>query len=141
MARRVQERRSEAEAIERGTRHVRKVLVALAVISAFMGVYFLGRHTRASHLDAFARCLASKHATMYGAYWCPHCADQKEMFGPSFQYVPYVECGIRGSRDEAPTCAQAGVKHFPTWQFADGVRQEGTLNLRALGEKTGCGLP
>ena len=59
---------------------------------------------------------------MYGAYWCPHCAEQKEMFGTSFQYVPYVECGIKGSRDEAPVCAQAGVKHFPTWQFPDGER-------------------
>ena len=55
---------------------------------------------------------------MYGAYWCPHCADQKEVFGRSFDYVPYIECGIPGSREEAPACNQVGIKHFPTWQFA-----------------------
>jgi len=78
---------------------------------------------------------------MYGAYWCPHCAEQKEMFGSSFQYVPYIECGIKGSRDEAPVCAQAGVKHFPTWQFPDGERREGALALQTLSQKSGCPLP
>ena len=78
---------------------------------------------------------------MYGAYWCPHCADQKEMFRSSFQYVPYVECGVPGSRDEAPVCKDAGVKHFPTWQFGDGERREGTQTLQALQSKTGCALP
>ena len=95
----------------------------------------------AGSLDAFAKCLAANRTKMYGAYWCPHCADQKEMFGSSFQYVPYVECGVPGSRDEGPVCKDAGIKHFPTWQFADGERQEGTLPLQSLGTKTGCGLP
>ncbi len=78
---------------------------------------------------------------MYGAYWCPHCSEQKEMFGASFQYVPYVECGIRGSRDEAATCLRDNVKHFPTWQFGDGERREGALALQVLSQKTGCSLP
>ena len=34
---------------------------------------------------------------MYGLYWCPHCIEQKEMFGDAFHYVPYVECAIKGS--------------------------------------------
>ena len=75
---------------------------------------------------------------MYGAYWCPHCADQKAMFEASFKYVPYVECGVPGSRDEAQVCKDAGIKHFPTWEFADGERREGTLTLQSLGTKTGC---
>ena len=66
---------------------------------------------------------------MYGAYWCPHCADQKEMFESSFQYIPYVECGMPGSRDEAQVCIDAGIKHFPTWEFADGERREGAQSL------------
>ena len=35
---------------------------------------------------------------MYGLYWCPHCIEQKQMFGEAFHYVPYVECAIKGSR-------------------------------------------
>ena len=42
----------------------------------------------------------------------PHCAEQKQVFGASFQYVTYVECGIQGSRTEAPECLQDGVKRF-----------------------------
>ncbi|HLO07556.1 MAG TPA: hypothetical protein VK198_13000, partial [Terriglobales bacterium] len=68
-------------------------------------------------------------------------ADQKAMFESSFQYVPYVECGVPGSREEAPLCKDAGIKHFPTWQFADGERLEGTLPLQTLATKTGCSLP
>ena len=30
----------------------------------------------------------------------------------------------------AQDCKDAGIKHFPTWQFADGERQEGTLTLQ-----------
>src|SRR5882724_4161618 len=119
----------------------RKILGILLIVAAFAAVIFLGRRKRGSRLDGFAKCLAAKQAKMYGAYWCPHCADQKEMFESSFQYVPYVECGLPGSRDEAPICKDAGIKHFPTWQFGDGERQEGALPLPALGGKTGCSLP
>ena len=118
-----------------------KIMIAVLIVAAFAAVIYLGLRKRGNRLDAFAKCIASKQAKMYGAYWCPHCADQKEMFGSSFQYVPYVECGVPGSRDEGPVCKDAGIKHFPTWQFADGERQEGTLPLQSLGTKTGCGLP
>jgi hypothetical protein len=120
---------------------LRRLLTAGLVIAAFAGVYYLGQRRKTSRLAAFAKCLSAKQARMYGAYWCPHCAEQKEMFGGAFEYVSYVECGVVGSREEANHCVQAGIKHFPTWQFADGERREGAQGLQALGEKTGCGLP
>src|ERR1700675_3196938 len=119
----------------------RKIVTAVLIVAAFAAVIYLGLRKRGTRLDGFAKCLAAKQAKMYGAYWCPHCVDQKEMFESSFQYVPYVECGVPGSRDEAPVCKDAGIKHFPTWQFADGERQEGALPLPALGARTGCSLP
>jgi glutaredoxin len=119
----------------------RRIVTVLLIVAAFAVVIYLGLRKRGNRLDAFAKCLASKPTKMYGAYWCPHCADQKEMFESSFQYVPYVECGVPGSRDEAQVCKDAGIKHFPTWEFAGGDRQEGTLALPALGAKTGCSLP
>ena len=60
---------------------------------------------------------------MYGLYWCPHCIEQKEMFGAAFHYVPYVECAIKGSSEMAPECKVAGVKLFPSWQFGDGAAE------------------
>ena len=119
----------------------RRIVTTLLIVAAFAAVIYLGMRKRGSRLDAFAKCLTAKQAKMYGAYWCPHCVDQKEVFESSFQYVSYVECGVPGSHDEAPVCKDAGIKHFPTWQFADGERQEGTLALQSLGAKTGCRLP
>jgi hypothetical protein len=120
---------------------MRKLLYALLIVAAFAAAYYLGLRRRTSRLDAFAQCLTIKQLKMYGADWCPHCAEQKEMFGNSFQYVPYIECGVRGSREPAPVCAQAGIKHFPTWQFPDGERREGALALQTLSQKSGCSLP
>jgi len=114
---------------------------ALLIVAAFGLAAYLGYRKRIGRLEAFAQCLSARQAKMYGAYWCPHCADQKEMFGRSFRYVAYIECGIPGSRDEAKSCVDVGVKHFPTWQFGDGERREGTQLLQTLGEKTGCRLP
>lgn len=119
----------------------RKVLTLALIVAAFSAVAYLGLRKRGNHFETFAKCLASKQVKMYGAYWCPHCAEQKEMFESSFQYVPYVECGLPGSRNEAQVCKDAGIAHFPTWQFADGKREEGTLPLQTLGARAGCDLP
>jgi hypothetical protein len=118
-----------------------KIVMALLIVAAFGIVIYLGVRKRGHRFDAFAQCLAAKPAKMYGAYWCPHCTDQKAMFESSFHYVPYVECGVPGSRDEAQVCKDAGIKHFPTWEFAGGERLEGTQSLLFLGTKTGCSLP
>jgi hypothetical protein len=90
--------------------------------------------------SAFAKCLTAKQVTMYGLYWCDHCAEQKKMFGPAFESVNYVECGIQGSHAEQPVCAQAGIKNFPTWKLPDGSLFEGVLPLQKLSEKSGCSL-
>ncbi len=117
------------------------IAVIILVVLVFGAAFYAVNRRRAPKHDAFAKCLADKKVTMYGLYWCTHCEEQKEMFGASFQYVPYVECGIKGSRQEDPTCLQAGVKNFPTWQFPDGTRSEGAQSLEFLSKKSGCSLP
>ena len=111
------------------------------VAVAWGAYYFLYYRKPVSTLDSFAQCLNAKGAKMYGAWWCPHCADQKEMFGFAFQHVNYVECSPEGQRTINDVCKQAGIKNFPTWQYPDGSRTEGTQPLAVLGQKTGCNLP
>jgi hypothetical protein len=111
-------------------------VAALAVL-AYVGWWYYINH----RYDDFAKCLSSKQVKMYGAYWCPHCADQKEKFGGSFRYVNYVECAIKGSRELAPACKAAGVQHFPSWQFGQGPLVENVFPLEELSDKTGCSLP
>jgi hypothetical protein len=55
--------------------------------------------------------------------------------------VPYEECAIKGSQELEPACKIAGVKLFPSWQFAGEQPKEGVLSLEALSDKTGCKLP
>ena len=119
----------------------RDVILALLIAASVATAYVVGRYRRTSHLKAFTQCLADKHAKMYGAFWCPHCAEQKELLGSSFSKVPYVECGVPGTHDESAACLQIGVKRFPTWEFDGGERKEGTLPLKVLSEKAGCPLP
>src|SRR6266852_4176107 len=110
--------------------------VALVVTAIAWGAYyFLYYQKPVSTLDGFAKCLTSKGAKMYGAWWCPHCAEQKEDFGFAFQYVNYTECSLKDKRVETEQCKQAGIKNFPTWQFADGSRVEGPQPLAVLSEK------
>lgn len=117
------------------------MLIYVGILILFAAAYLAGRYYKDHKYDSFAKCLAGKQAKMYGLYWCPHCADQKAMFGSAFKYVPYVECAIKGSKELAPECKMAGVKLFPSWQFGMEPPKEGVLSLDALSEKTGCTLP
>jgi hypothetical protein len=119
----------------------KKTFIYGVVLILFTGAFVGGRYYRNHKYDSFANCLASKQAKMYGLYWCPHCIEQKQMFGDAFHYVPYVECAIKDSREEATECKVAGVKLFPSWQFGTEPPREGVLSLEALSDKTGCSLP
>ena len=137
-----EERRKRQQEREPQPAATRKILLWIGVVVLFAAAYLAGRHYQGHKHDNFAKCLASKQAKMYGLYWCPHCIEQKEMFGASFQYVPYVECAIKDVPHElAPQCKAAGVKLFPSWQFGMDPPKEGVLSLDALSEKTGCSLP
>jgi glutaredoxin len=111
--------------------------VVLVIALAYAGWWYYSNH----RYDDFAKCLSSKQVKMYGAYWCPHCQDQKEKFKKSFQYVNYVECAIKGSRELTAACKDAGVQHFPSWQFGNNPLVEGVFPLEELSDKTGCNLP
>ncbi|MBU0668356.1 hypothetical protein KJ951_01215 [Patescibacteria group bacterium] len=87
---------------------------------------------------AVAQCLQQKGAKLYGAYWCPHCADQKKIFGEDINYINYIECDPRGENAQPEECAAQKITSFPTWVFADGERLIGTRNLDELAEKAGC---
>lgn len=122
--------------VERSGLRAGAAIVLLVLIAGLLSLPACER----KDYSAFAKCLTSKQVTMYGLYWCDHCAEQKKIFGPSFQYVNYMECGIKGSRAEQPVCAQAGVKNFPAWKLPNGSLVEGVQPLQKLSEMTGCSL-
>jgi len=121
----------------------KQTLIYGAIVILLAGSFLAGRYYKNHKYDSFAKCLASKQAKMYGLYWCPHCADQKRMFGDAFRNVPYIECavGAPGKGGLAPVCQAAGIKLFPSWQFGTEQPKEGVLSLEELSAKTGCRLP
>lgn len=95
-----------------------------------------------AHLyDALAKCIAQRGATFYGAFWCPHCRDQKTKFGTGAQYLPYHECSLPDGSGETQACADAGITNYPTWVFQDGSRLVGSQTPTVLAQKTGCPMP
>lgn len=114
-------------------------LILLLIVLA-TGFWAFSSSQAPGKYDAFAQCLTDNGVKMYGAYWCPHCNNQKELFGNSFKYVTYVECAIEGSSDQTIACKNAKVDTYPTWEFKDGSRLSGELPLSTLASKSGCAL-
>ncbi|OIO19646.1 MAG: hypothetical protein COY69_01335 [Candidatus Magasanikbacteria bacterium CG_4_10_14_0_8_um_filter_32_14] len=105
-------------------------------------IYFLiSSDKQPGKLDDFAKCLQKQGATFYGAFWCPHCKEQKAEFGKSAKYLPYVECSTADSNGQLPVCTNQKIEGYPTWIFADGSRQSGKIELQELADKTSCELP
>ncbi len=102
---------------------------------------FAVSHVTPSTLDPFATCLGEKGATFYGAFWCGHCQEQKQMFGAAKSKLPYVECASPDGQRQLDVCVEAKVESYPTWVFSDGERRTGVQTLAQLAEKTGCTLP
>lgn len=104
-------------------------------------IWLIMAPAKAGKLDAFATCIKDSGATFYGAYWCPHCRNQKALFGSSAKLLPYVECSTPDGQGQLPVCNDAGVKGYPTWKFPDGKVENGEVSLARLSELTNCPLP
>ncbi len=113
-------------------------IIAIVIVS-FLVFLISSNQAKAGPYDSFAQCLTEKGVVMYGAYWCPHCANQKKLFGRSFKYVTYVECASDGKDAQPELCLQKGVESYPTWEINDKV-QSGEMPLQTLAEKSGCPL-
>jgi len=88
---------------------------------------------------ALVRHLREIGAKEYGAYWCPHCHEQKMLFGKeAAALIDYVECDPRGQNSRAEICQAAGanIKGFPTWEIK-GQFYSGTQSLEKLADLSG----
>jgi uncharacterized membrane protein len=85
-----------------------------------------------------AKYLTQKGAKMYSSYWCPHCYEQKQLFGKqAWAEVTNIECAADAKKNPQPeVCTKAGIKGFPTW-IVDGKLEPGVKKLAKLAEMTG----
>lgn len=85
-------------------------------------IYVPKRVSRKSSEQAIelAKELKKKGVTMYGAYWCPHCSRQKELFGAeAWSIMNYVECSPKGYGFQGQKMCK-GVDGYPTFKDKTG---------------------
>jgi thiol-disulfide isomerase/thioredoxin len=114
--------------------------IALFILAGVIGISYRENNTPGK-LDGFAQCLKDKGAIFYGAFWCPHCQNQKKMFGRSARLLQYVECSTPNGQGQLSVCTDKKIEGYPTWEFVDGSREGGEVPLSKLAEKTSCALP
>lgn len=83
-----------------------------------------------------AKYLGDRGAVMYGSYKCPHCIEQKKLFGAAFRYIKYVECHPKGENANPSLCFANGITNYPTWEIG-GRFYQGAMSLEKLSEISG----
>ena len=85
---------------------------------------------------ALAEHLTKSGVVMYNAYWCPHCHDQKEIFGQEATLrLVLVECAEDGQNSQRKLCETKGITGFPSWEL-NGNIESGMKSLEELANST-----
>ncbi|MEO1616327.1 MAG: tandem-95 repeat protein [Planctomycetota bacterium] len=91
-------------------------------------------------LVQFAKDIAATNTTFFGAYWCPACTQQKQLFQDGADFLPFIE--VTGPDR---TINQIGIDNnitvYPTWVFPDNTRASGVLSLEEISQRTGVPIP
>ncbi|MBD2566680.1 vitamin K epoxide reductase family protein [Anabaena lutea] len=90
---------------------------------------------------ALAEHLVKVGAKEYVAYWCPHCHEQKLLFGKEAYKIisdnnVKVECAADSPKAKPELCQAAKIESFPTW-IINGKTYSGVQNLSELAKITG----
>lgn len=112
-------------------------LISVSVIG-LIG-YLTYEELKPGQYDAFAKCLSDKDVVMYGAFWCPHCRANKELFKSSWKHVKYIECSTPDGKGKKQICIDENIEGYPTWEY-NGERKSGEQSLDVLSEWTSCPL-
>ena len=83
---------------------------------------------------ALAEHLTAVGARIYTAYWCPHCHEQKELFGrEATAKLTVIECAPDGRNSQKALCDEKKIEGYPTWEI-DGRLDSGVKPLAKLAE-------
>ena len=86
---------------------------------------------------ALAEHLTASGAKIYTAYWCPHCHDQKEMFGrQATEKLTVIECAPDGRNSQRELCEAKKIEGYPSWEIK-GQLDSGVKPLAKLAEASG----
>jgi uncharacterized membrane protein len=119
---------------------------AYNIASASGQVFATIKDTSGESEIQLARHLKQTGAKMYSAYWCPHCTQQKKLFGvAALNDLPYVECAPDGKDSQTAACQTIAAQvekqtgqgfGFPTWEL-NGKFYPGQQTLQQLADASG----
>jgi glutaredoxin len=117
------------------TKHM-YLIGAVVAIAAITGVFVFYNQLFVPNdkYDNFAKCLTEKGAILYASKYCPHCKNQKDMFGSSVRFLNMIDCA-----DNEQKCTNDGITGVPTW-IINGQRYTGEKQLDVLSSLSGCPL-
>lgn len=113
-----------------------KKFLTYTIIVLLLGIFVSWIANASGQHDELAKCLTAKNVTFYGAFWCPHCNDQKALLGRSMQYINYVECSLP-NKDQNAYCDKQGIEYYPTWDI-NGEKISEVFTPEELAVKSGC---
>lgn len=103
----------------------------------YSGVFDPAAGPEKPFLKQLAIHLRDSGAQFYGAYWCPHCKEQKRIFEASADRLPYIECSPHGRKGpRATVCKMEKIDSYPTW-IINGRRYTHVLTAEALARYSG----
>jgi len=86
---------------------------------------------------ALARHLTEIGAKEYVAWWCPHCHEQKSLFGKeAYEEITHIECAQDGANPRPDLCKAANIESFPSWEIK-GKLYPGVKTLNELADLSG----
>ncbi|MFH1916828.1 MAG: hypothetical protein ABIJ21_06220 [Nanoarchaeota archaeon] len=107
-------------------------LIGVLVVAFIISLLITRANTDEEKINT-AKCLTAQGFAMAGTSWCPHCEEQKEIFGSAFQYIDYYDCDL-----EAQWCEEKHVEGYPSWVSPTGAASAGVKNLATLKKMSGC---
>ena len=112
------------------------IIIGVVVVVAIVFGLVRWWQNSSEKYNQFAECISLKNAEIAGVDWCPHCQEQKKMFGDSFKYVIYNNCDLMKA-----WCDEHDVKQYPTWFINNKRQSPGVKSMEELSRLTGCPLP
>lgn len=125
------------------------IIVGALLVIAAAAFFFGGAGSSKVALgdyDTFAQCLDDAGMRMYGSATCHFCAQQRAMFGSSFEYINEIECDPRNPGAQVDLCIAKNIEGTPTWILEDGEGNDvqrfpaGVMTFEQLSEASGCPL-
>ena len=112
-------------------------IAGIVLIAAFVSCVLLNDDTDVTvSMDDIANNITANGWVLYSTTSCPHCVEQKNVFGESIDYILIINCDL--NENAYGECVAKNVTGVPTWiNSVTGEMRMGVQNVDNLIEMGG----